>query len=59
MKVIGIFLIAAVLIVGEVKCIFKVLKCNWEPIGKAEAVYSVGVLTGLGCFIGYMDIKDK
>ena len=48
MKVIGIFLIAAVLIVGEVKCIFKVLKCNWEPIGKAEAVYSVGVLTGLG-----------
>lgn len=51
--------IAIALFVGEVKCIFKMIDCNFEPIGKAEIVYTVGTFTGAGCIIGYMDIEDK
>jgi hypothetical protein len=47
------------LIIGEVKCIIKMIDCNWEPIGKSEIIYTVGTFTGLGCIIGYIDIKDK
>jgi hypothetical protein len=33
--------------------------CNWEPIGKAEIVYTVGTFTGAGVVIGYLGIEDK
>jgi hypothetical protein len=46
-------------IVGEVKCIIKAVNCNWEPVGKAEIVYTGACLTGLGCVVGYLDIQDK
>lgn len=52
-----LFILAA--IVGEIKCIVKVFQCNWEPIGKAEVLYTAGSVTGLGCIIGWIDIKDK
>lgn len=51
------FIVLAV--TGEVKCIIKAINCNWEPIGKAEIIYTAGSFTGLGCIIGWMDIKDK
>lgn len=46
-------------VIGEVKCIIKAINCNWEPIGKAEIIYTAGSFTGLGCIIGWVDIKDK
>lgn len=46
-------------IIGEVKCVVKMCKCNWEPVGKAEVIYTVGTFTGVGCIIGYIDIKDN
>jgi hypothetical protein len=46
-------------LVGEVKCIVKAINCNWEPIGKAEVIYTAGVFTGAGCIIGWFDIEDK
>jgi hypothetical protein len=52
-----VFGIAA--LVGEVMCIVKAVQCNWEPIGKAEIIYTVGAFTGFGVVIGYMDIQDK
>ena len=52
-------IIPATLFVGEIKCIIKAINCNWEPIGKAEIIYTGASLTGLGCIIGYMDIEDK
>ena len=55
---IDVALIIGVL-VGEVKCIIKMAKCNWEPIGKAEVIYTIGTFTGLGSVIGYLDIEDK
>ena len=47
------------MLVGEIKCIIKMVKCNWEPIGKAEVIYTVGTFTGFGAIIGYLDIEDK
>lgn len=58
-KSIIVSLVYLALIIGEIKCVIKMIKCNWEPIGKAEIIYTVGTFTGLGCFIGYMDIQDK
>jgi hypothetical protein len=51
--------IITIAIVGEVKCIIKMLNCNWEPIGKAEAIYTISTFTGLGAVVGYIDIQDK
>lgn len=45
--------------VGEVKCIYKMCTCNWNPIGKAEILYTIGSFTPAGCVIGYLDIKDN
>ncbi len=54
-----VFSLPVVIIVGEVKCIIKAINCNWEPIGKAEIIYTGAAFTGLGGIIGYLDIEDK
>jgi len=46
-------------LVGEVKCIVKMCYCNWEPVGKAEVIYTAATCTGLGCIVGWIDIQDK
>jgi len=60
---IGVAIIGVVMVVfslvGEIKCIIKAVKCNWEPVGKSEIIYTGAALTGLGCIVGYIDIKDK
>jgi len=60
--VLGGILILAIpllLLIGEIKCIYKAVKCNWEPIGKAEIIYTAGAFTGTGAIIGWFDIEDK
>ena len=51
--------IVVALLVGEIKCIIKAVQCNWEPVGKAEIIYTGASLTGLGAIVGYIDIEDK
>ena len=51
--------IAIFLIVGEVKCIVKMCQCNWEPVGKAEVIYTASTFTGLGVIVGWINIEDK
>jgi len=51
--------IVVTLVVGEVKCIIKAINCNWEPIGKAEVIYTGASLTGLGCVVGFINLEDK
>jgi len=46
-------------IIGEIRCIYKAITCNWEPIGKSEIVYTIGACTGTGAIIGWFNIKDK
>ena len=58
----GVIITATIIIlaiVGEVKCIIKAIDCNWEPVGKAEIIYTGASLTGLGCVVGYINIEDK
>ncbi len=61
MKKFGILIIIFWLlaVIGEIRCIYKVFTCNWEPIGKAEVVYTVGACTGLGAIVGWINIEDK
>jgi len=47
------------LLIGYVKCVIKVIDCNWNPIGKAEIIYTAGIFTGLGGIIGWIEIEDK
>lgn len=59
--IIGIIALVIIIggVVGEVKCIYKAINCNWEPVGKAEVIYTVSALTGLGSVMGWIDIKDR
>ena len=59
-KLVIVYLVLTVLaLVGEIKCIIKAFKCNWEPVGKAEIIYTSSAMTGLGCITGWIDIEDK
>jgi len=59
-KLVIVYLVlTALALVGEVKCIIKAFKCNWEPVGKAEIIYTGSAVTGLGCITGWIDIEDK
>lgn len=46
-------------LIGEVMCIVKACRCNWEPIGKAEVIYTVAACCGVGAIVGWIDIEDK
>ena len=61
MKKLGVIggLIILTLFIGEIRCIYKAITCNWEPIGNAEIVYTGSSLTGLGCIVGWFNIEDK
>jgi hypothetical protein len=52
-------LIWGALLFGEIRCIYKMCTCNWEPVGKAEIVYTIGTFTGFGVVIGYLNVEDK
>lgn len=60
MKNLGIIylLIVVLAIIGEVRCIVKIVKCDWNPIGKAEIIYTGAAFTGLGAIVGWIDIED-
>lgn len=52
-------LLVFAMLFGELRCIVKMVRCNWSPVGKAEVLYTVGSFTGAGCIIGWFDIEDK
>ena len=52
-------LVIGVLITGEVKCFVKAVNCNWDPIGKAEIIYTASAVSGLGMIVGWINIEDN
>ena len=52
-------IIVVLCLVGEVKCIIKMVNCNWEPIGKAEIIYTAATFTGAGAIFGWINIEDN
>lgn len=57
----GVVLVALwlFLAIGWVKCVYNMVTCNWEPVGKAEIIYTAGTFTSFGGVIGWFDIEDK
>ena len=47
------------LAIGWVKCLYKAIDSNWDPIGKREIIYTGGVLLGYGGIIGWIEIEDE
>ena len=52
-------IIGAILLFGYFRCVYKMITCNWEPVGKAVIIYTIGTFTGAGAVIGYIPIEDK
>jgi hypothetical protein len=50
--------IALFCIIGQIKCVIKMINCDWNPIGKSEIIYTAATFTGLGSIIGYINIQD-
>lgn len=57
MKASLIFVIVlwALAIIGEISCIVRFFKCDFKESYKAEIIYGVSAVSGLGCIVGYMD----
>ena len=45
-------------ICGYVMNVVKFFKCDFKPSYKQEVIRGVGVVTGLGAVIGYININD-
>lgn len=64
MKIIAGFLMAVLIIIsllgviGWVKSIIKLTKTDFQSPYKAELMYGVGVFTGAGAIIGWININD-
>ena len=54
-----VYAFVGVMLIGEVKCVIKAFKCNWDPIGKAEIIYTASAVTGLGAITGWINIEDE
>ncbi len=51
--------IVGIILIGEIKCVVNAFSCNWEPIGKAEILYTGAAFTPIGWIVGYINIEDK
>lgn len=53
-----LMLIIMIGLVGYVRGIVKLVKCDFAEPYKAELIYGVGTATGLGVVIGWFNIPD-
>lgn len=54
-----VIVIYVLAIIGEVRCIYKAATANWDPVGKAEIIYTASALSGLGAIVGWINIEDE
>lgn len=45
-------------LVGEIMCIVKFFQCDFEEPYKAEIIYGISIVTGIGGVTGYMDFGE-
>ena len=43
------------LTIGEILCVYRFCKCDFEPSYKAEIIYAASFVTGIGGVTGYID----
>lgn len=58
LAIIVIVAIGCIGFIGYCKDIQKLTQTNFDRPYKAEIIYGIGAVTGLGAFIGWMDIQD-
>jgi hypothetical protein len=46
-------------VLNETKDKIAIESGNWEPIGKAEIIYTAAACCGLGAIVGWITIEDK
>lgn len=46
-------------IIGEIMCVYKFVTSDFKPSYKREIIYGVGMITGTGALIGWLDIEDS
>jgi len=46
------------LLIGYCRCVYKLCSSDFKAPYKAEVIYGVGTVTGLGVLIGWFDIQD-
>ena len=51
-------LLVLLAIIGEIMCIYKFVSSDFKPAYTREIVYGLGVVTGTGAIIGWLDISD-
>ena len=58
MKSIISFIFWILFVIGYIQCVVKFIRCDFstETSWKPEVVYGIGVVTGLGSIIGYLDL---
>lgn len=49
------FIILLLGFIGWIKCLIKLIQCDFDPIGKAEIIYGIGTFTPFGAIIGWCD----
>lgn len=54
-----LFVIVILGVVGEIKCILKLIDSDWKAPYKREAIYGIATCTTLGAVVGWIDIKDE
>ena len=57
--VVSLFLLLAVfLVVGEILCIVRFIRSDFESSYKREIIYGISMVTGAGGIIGWIPIED-
>lgn len=51
--------VVLLMVLGEIQCIVKAIKSDWETVGKREIIYTASFLTGIGSIVGWFNIEDS
>ena len=47
------------LVIGEILCIVGFVTSDFKPSYKREIIYGLGMVTGTGGIIGWLDLKEE
>lgn len=53
-----IILLSVLGIIGEIMCIYKFATSDFKPAYTREIVYGLGMITGTGTVVGWINIED-
>ncbi len=59
MKNLFLSLFTLAIFYGYCNNFYQFVKCDFKPSYKAEIIRGVGIITGTGAIMGYIDIEDR